>query len=43
MRQRLRRYLTALSPQLPRKNGWQLAEKRGERSPDGVQELLNAG
>ena len=42
VRQRLRRYITALFAPLPRKNGWQLAEETGERSPDGVQELLNA-
>src|SRR2546429_6822447 len=42
VRRRLRGYLTALLAPLPRKNGWQLAEQVGERSPDGVQELLNA-
>jgi SRSO17 transposase len=42
VRQRLRRYLAALLGPLPRKNGWQIAEQVGERSPDGVQEMLNA-
>src|SRR6478672_10811698 len=42
VRRRLRRYLAALLAPLPRKNGWQIAEQLGERSPDGVQELLNA-
>jgi SRSO17 transposase len=42
VRRRLRNYLAALLAPLPRKNGWQIAEQVGERSPDGVQELLNA-
>lgn len=42
VRQRVRRYLAALFAPLARKNGWQIAEQLGERSPDGVQELLNA-
>jgi SRSO17 transposase len=41
-RGRFRRYLGALLAPLPRKNGWQIAEPAGDRSPDGVQELLNA-
>jgi SRSO17 transposase len=35
-------YLKALLAPVERKNGWQLAEQIGERSPDGVQRLLNA-
>jgi SRSO17 transposase len=40
-RQRLGRYLSALFAPLSRKNGWQMAEQMGERSPDGVQELMS--
>ena len=36
------RYLRGLLSSVQRKNGWQLAEHLGERSPDGVQQLLNA-
>jgi SRSO17 transposase len=39
---RARRYLDGLLAHVPRKNGWQLAEALGERTPDGVQRLLNA-
>ena len=42
VRVRARRYLDALLAHIPRKNGWQLAEALGERTPDGVQRLLNA-
>ena len=35
-------YLHGLLSTVQRKNGWQLAEHLGERSPDGVQRLLNA-
>jgi SRSO17 transposase len=35
-------YLQGLLQQVERKNGWQLAERVGERSPDGIQRLLNA-
>jgi SRSO17 transposase len=34
-------YLQGLLSPLQRKNGWQLAEVAGERTPDGVQRLLN--
>jgi len=39
---RVRRYLDGLLARIGRKNGWQLAEALGERTPDGVQRLLNA-
>ena len=42
VRARARRYLDGLLAQIERKNGWQLAEVLGERTPDGVQRLLNA-
>ncbi len=42
VRTRVRHYLDALLAHVPRKNGWQLAEALGERTPDGVQRLLNA-
>ena len=35
-------YLTGLLSAVERKNGWQLAEQAGERTPDGMQRLLNA-
>ena len=35
-------YLRALLCPVERKNGWQVAEAIGERTPDGVQRLLNA-
>lgn len=35
------RYLWGLLEPLERRNGWQLAEAIGERTPDGVQRLLN--
>ena len=34
-------YLRGLLQHVERKNGWQPAEKMGERSPDGIQRLLN--
>lgn len=42
VRARARRYLDGLLACIERKNGWQLAEALGERTPDGVQRLLNA-
>jgi SRSO17 transposase len=41
MRVRSRRYLLGLLSGAARKNGWQLAEAAGERTPHGMQELLN--
>jgi len=40
-RQRVRSYLQGLLSPVERKNGWQLAERIGERTPDGVQRLLS--
>lgn len=34
------RYLRGLLSSVPRKNGWQMAEVIGDRSPDGTQRLL---
>lgn len=39
-RERARAYLQGLLAPLERKNGWQLAEAAGDRSPDGVQDFL---
>ena len=39
-RARSRRYLAGLLGRVERKNGWQLAEYTGEKTPDGVQSLL---
>jgi SRSO17 transposase len=39
-RARAGRYLAGLLAPVERKNGWQLAEQAGERSPDGIQRLL---
>jgi SRSO17 transposase len=39
-RTRTGRFLRALLAPVERKNGWQLAEALGERSPHGVQRLL---
>ena len=39
-RRRALAYLKGLLSPLPRKNGWQLAEQAGDRSPYGVQHLL---
>ena len=41
-RRRALAYLQALLSPCERKNGWQLAEQMGDRTPDGVQRLLNA-
>ena len=35
-------YLLGLVSGLERKNGWTLAEFAGDRTPDGMQRLLNA-
>src|SRR5918999_1893864 len=40
VRRRVGRYLAGLLGPVERRNGWQLAEQTGERSPDGVQRLL---
>lgn len=40
-RQRAIAYLKGLLSDVPRKNGWQLAEQEGEATPDGMQRLLN--
>jgi len=40
VRDRARKFLAGLLHPLERRNGWQLAEQLGERSPDGVQRLL---
>jgi SRSO17 transposase len=40
VRERVGRYLTGLMGPVERRNGWQLAEHLGERTPDGVQRLL---
>jgi len=40
VRARAGRYLAGLLGVVERRNGWQLAEQTGERSPDGVQRLL---
>lgn len=39
-RARMREYVTGLVAGLERKNGWTLAERAGEGSPDGMQRLL---
>lgn len=39
-RARAREYVTGLVAGLERKNGWTLAERAGERVPDGMQRLL---
>ena len=39
-RRRALAYLRGLLGNVPRKNGWQLAEHAGERTPDGMQRLL---
>jgi SRSO17 transposase len=41
-RKRALSYLKGLTGSVERKNGWQLAEATGERTPDGMQRLLNA-
>jgi SRSO17 transposase len=40
VQQRAGRFLAGLLDPVERRNGWQLAEQLGERSPDGVQRLL---
>ena len=40
-RRRLAAYLKGLLAPVERKNGWQLAEVAGDRTPDGVQEFLS--
>lgn len=40
-RARVKAYLRGLLSPRSRKNGWQLAEQAGEKSPDGMQRLLN--
>jgi SRSO17 transposase len=40
VRARAGKFLAGLLASLERRNGWQLAEALGERSPDGVQRLL---
>src|ERR687884_1263257 len=39
-RRRALAYLRGLTSPVERKNGWQLAEQAGERTPDGMQRLL---
>src|SRR5512143_208238 len=39
-RHRAMAYLTGLLAPVERKNGWQLAENAGDRTPDGVQDFL---
>lgn len=41
-RRRALGYMRGLLSAVERKNGWQLAEHLGERTPDGVQRLLTA-
>jgi SRSO17 transposase len=40
-RTRVMAYLRGLMSDIPRKNGWQLAEFAGEATPDGMQRLLS--
>ena len=40
-RRRAAAYLRGLLSRVERKNGWQLAEAAGDRTPDGVQEFLS--
>jgi SRSO17 transposase len=35
------RYVSALASELPKRNGWTIAEHAGDRSPDRTQRLLN--
>jgi SRSO17 transposase len=42
LRWRMRDYLRGLLAPVARKNGWQLAEYAGHRTPDGFQRLLNS-
>ncbi len=41
-RQRALAYIQGLLSDVPRKNGWQLAEQAGEGRPDGMQRLLSS-
>jgi SRSO17 transposase len=41
-RKRSRAYVRGLLSELERKNGWTLAEGAGDKTPDGMQRLLNA-
>jgi SRSO17 transposase len=41
VRHRVGAFLRGLLGSVERKNGWQLAEQAGERTPDGMQRLLN--
>jgi SRSO17 transposase len=34
-------YVSALASELPRRNGWTMAEQAGDRDPDRMQRLLN--
>ena len=40
-RRRAAEYLRGLLAPVERKNGWQLAEALGDRTPDGVQDFLS--
>ena len=40
-RRRLLAYLRGLLAPVERKNGWQLAEAAGDRTPDGMQDFLS--
>ncbi|MGH4019886.1 MAG: IS701 family transposase, partial [Pseudonocardiaceae bacterium] len=35
------KYVEGLLSEIPRKNGWSLAQRSGDRSPDRMQRLLN--
>ena len=35
------RYVAAVASDLPKRNGWTLAERAGDRTPDRMQRLLN--
>ena len=35
------RYLSALASEIPKRNGWTIAERAGDRGPDRTQRLLN--
>jgi SRSO17 transposase len=41
-RERAKRYFVGLLGRIERKNGWRLAERIGEKDPQGVQRLLNS-
>src|SRR3712207_8823292 len=40
-RRRALRYVRGLLSPVERKNGWQLAEVAGDRTPDGIQDFLS--